>query len=159
VVAQVDQPHSPRQDPAQVVGEPTRGRGDVGEDVGQGGVRVVGPQQVRGHPVRHAQATGEERALRLLDGHEQVLHQRRARGQPPAGGGCGRPGGADLQGQPDRGPAPGDVVVGEVEPAERVVGRGVVAAPVFDHRAHSRLDQRDPREQVPEADTRPGCVG
>ncbi len=142
VVAQVDQPDlirhgataprgarggraragsvtAPGQDPAQVVGEPARGRGDLGEDVGQRGVRVVGPQQVRGHPVRHPQAAGEERALRLLDGHEQVLQQRRPRGQPPARGGCGRPGGADLQGQPDRGPAPGDVVVEvAVEPLE-----------------------------------------
>ena len=107
------------QDPAQVVGEPARGRGDLGEDVGQRGVRVVGPEQVRGHPVRHPQAAGEERPLRVLDGHEQVLHQRRPRGQPPARGGCGRPGGAELQGQPDRGPAPGDVVVEvAVEPLE-----------------------------------------
>ena len=54
---------------------------------------------------------------------------------------------------------PVDVVVGQVEAAERVVGRGVVAAAVLDHRPHPCLDQRDPREQVPEADTGAGCVG
>jgi hypothetical protein len=83
VVAQVDQPHSPHQDPAQVVGEPP-GVGVISARTSvSAGVRVVGPQQVRGDAVRHAQAAGEERALRLLDGHEQVLHQRRPRGQPP----------------------------------------------------------------------------
>ena len=143
-----------------------------------------------------------------------------------ARGGCGRPGGADLQRQADRGPAPGDVVVevaveplearvevrdergeqdldvevgqparalqlaepgrgpggrtglldlahrlvvarraggagreqpvdvvvGQVEPAERVVRRRVVAPAVLDHRPHPGLDQRDPGEQVPEPD-------
>ena len=42
----------------------------------------------------------QERPVRVLDGDEQVVQQRRARGEPAARGGCGRPGGR-------RSPAPG----------------------------------------------------
>ena len=97
---------------------PLEGRrvADGGVDVGHGHgqdqrIRLVVAQQVGGHPVGHPQGPGEERAVGLLHDDEPAVDQRPG-GAKPGTAAAGRvEGAAQLEGEPDAGPAAGDVVV------------------------------------------------
>ena len=91
-------------------------------DPGEAGVDGVVAEQVCRHAVGHPEPPGEEGTLRVLDPDQAVADERPGRGEPRAGvrGQARRPG--QLEGQPDRGAAPGDVVVEvAVEPLEAAV--------------------------------------
>ena len=120
---------SPRTAAAEVVGERARGRDDVGEDVGQGGVR-------RRRRRAGARPPGPAPAARGRGTAGPAPRPRRAGGRPAATPRSSRPraaaavgrAAAQLQGQPDGGPAAGDVVVEvAVEPLEAASRSGTSA--------------------------------
>jgi len=95
--------------------EPVRVR-EQGAEFRLGGVIA---EEVRDHPVRHPEGSGEQRPVRVLDHDQPVADQRPARLQPSPDGGRqpGCPG--QLERESHGNPAPGDVVIQvAVEPFE-----------------------------------------
>ena len=121
-LAQVDQAHAGRQRATELVGDGSPVGADLVDQTGQPGGRGVIAEQMGADPVGHPQPAGEERTLGLLDHDQPPADQRPAQLQP--GSGARRHGrlAGQLQGQPDRGAAPGHVVVEvAVQPLEPAV--------------------------------------
>jgi len=114
---------------------------DQGDQAGQAGVGLVVAEQVADHPVGHPQRAGQCRQVRLPHLHQAAGHERGGRREPGAAG-AGHRLAAQLQRQPDGGPAPGHVVVEvAVQPLE----------PGVDIRGQRHQQQLDVQPGEPEA--------
>ncbi len=123
--------------------------GLVVEHAGEPGVGPGVAEEVRGDPVGDHQDAGQRRAFRLGDLHQAARDQGRRGGEPePAGRRAGEP--AQLQGEPDGGPAARQVVVEvAVEPLEPRVQIG----------CHRDQEQVHVQRRQPEPPGQPGQDG
>ena len=130
----MDQAYAGRQRATELVGHRSPVGADLVDQIGQSRGRCVVAEQVSPDPVGHPQPTGEEGTLGLLDHDQSPADQWPAQLQP--GTGARRHGrlAGQLQGQPDRGTAPGHVVV------EVAVQTLEPAVQIREERDHQQLD-------------------